>query len=159
MRPRRPDRGFGFAIDYNREIALDLKSIADAEHLITRSLLKPHSWPAGYAFSVADAAIEGGEWLARLGITEEERHAIAWERECSDDAMRALGIPLTQPVGDWYKRADGALGRIAELARGWGSDLPTLTEAKRLRSRAKASLARHRRNQSKFDPSSRTFDR
>lgn len=114
MRPRRPDRGFGYAIDYNREIALDLRSVADADHLIARGLLKPDSWPAGYAFSVADAAIEGGEWLARLGITEDERHAIAWERECSDDAMRARGIPLTPPVGDWYRRADEDDRRVKE---------------------------------------------
>jgi len=154
MRPQRPDRGFGYAIDYNREIAMDLRTIADTEHLIAQRLLKPDSWPTGYAFSVADAAIEGGEWLERLGITEDERHAIAWERECSDDAMLTRGIPLTQPTGNWYARADAALKRIADLVRGWGNDLPTLAEMKRLRSKAKADLARHRRNQRKYDPSS-----
>lgn len=152
-RPNRPDRGFGYAIDYNREIALDLKTLADIEHLITHGLLKPDAVATtGYAFSIADAALQGGEWLARLGITEDERHAIAWERELPDASFEKLGIPLTEPTGNWYRCADTAYKRLAALAGDWGNDLPTLAEAKRIRAKAKADLARHRRNQLKYDP-------
>lgn len=146
-------RSFGYALDYDREIKADLATIADVENVIARGWLMPDDVAAtGIVYDLAWHLVSNEAAAAAFGIGLEERLALAWTMEYSEAMIALAGLPLRDPaIEKWYRVGDDIARRV-NAATGWANNLPTLAQAKKCRSKAKADLARHRRNQAKFEP-------
>ena len=151
MGMRAREGGWGYAINYEKEIANDLALIADLENCVARGWVTPEGceW-----ISLQRAALDGGSWLERLGLTEDDRRCIAEYCEISDLECQCLGISLAGLPDDWYWRAETILKGM-DAATEWSGGLLALPEIKKARARAMASLSRHRRNARKPDASKR----
>lgn len=144
--------GFGYAIDYDRAIAADLAEIADAERCLERGWLKPDELEAGgIAYSLADHVLASTANAASLGMDDHDRACLADALEYSEAAFAHLGIALETVTDNraWYRHGD-ALARRVSAATGWSSDLRTRERVTLALRKARASLARHRRNKSKY---------
>lgn len=144
-------QGWGFAINYDREIAADQATLEDAERCLLRGWIKPDAFEAdGRAYSLAWHLISNPQAAAEFGVGEEERLALAWTLEFAETTIVAAGLPARDPLlPDWYRVGDRLAARIGQ-ATSWASDLPTLVLAQRWRRKAKSDLARHKRNQAKY---------
>lgn len=134
----KPARGWGYKIDYAKEIANDLREIAMVErHVPLAAALTDEERAMGPFhlslphFLVADAATRA----PLLGLTLEQAVELAWYWD--------LGLPdAPEPAPGWYRRAADQERRLeAEFGDFVFRDTST--------SKLRARLARHRRNQGK----------
>lgn len=147
-------RGWGFKLDYAKEIAADLATIADVEHCLERGWIKPADIAGGRAYGLADHVLASTANAATLEMTDEDRACLADTLDYSEEAFDRLGLQKVEPTGDWYRRGD-ALAKRINAATGWSSDLLSREALTRWRKKARADLARHRRNQTKYGEVSR----
>ncbi len=145
--------GWGFAIDYDKEIAADLALLADVETCLERGWVKPDGY--AYCFSLTDLALSSAEGAALVGLTDVDRACLGDAHELPEAEFARLGIPpleytdTGETPGQWYRRGDAIAKRLAE-STAWSSDLLTREQLAKWRKKSKADLARHRRNQTKF---------
>jgi hypothetical protein len=140
---------FGYALDYNKEIAADEERLARLERARDAGWVKKTCDPS-YSYGLHDLMLERREIATAFGLTVEDRACLADALELPLDALIARGIPVLipeEPPGPWYRRGDAILKRIVAA---WDGDLYTAAELKKQISHAKATLARHRRNKGKY---------
>jgi hypothetical protein len=127
--------GWGYAIDYDKAIAHDLAELAAVERYLAMGVFADPALAAeGIYDTLAHRVIRDASVAASLGVTADDRTALAM----------LLDAPLPDPLpADWYSRAMAVSATLDAL---WSDALLTLDHAKRLRSKVKTSLARHRRN-------------
>lgn len=127
--------GWGYAIDYDKAIAHDVAELAAVERYLALGVFADPALAAdGIYDSLAHRVIRDPAAAVHLGLTADDRTALAM----------LLDAPLPEPLpDDWYSRAMAVSAKLDAL---WSDDLLTVDAAKRLRSKVKTSLARHRRN-------------
>lgn len=145
---RRQLGGFGYAIDYAKEIAADEARIAElssdlfvriARELMPAAEAACPNYRGWNAYQLLTYSAEGAPARAAvLGLSLSE--ARAWVYFCND-------APEDFGLGD-VQTGDYAVGHAVDkrLDRIWGY---TEAERKKALAKAKASLARHRRNAAK----------
>lgn len=144
-------RKFGpwsYAINYDAEIANDLREIEALTRVVELQLFLPEKWrAAGFTGNLFFLVLDDADAAARLGLSLEDRAALALHAD-RFDAYPELDnvIPKGSSYRDWYLRGDAARAKLAWYP--WTS-LLTEAQAKEQLKKAKASLARHRRNKTK----------
>lgn len=138
-------RGWGFAIDYDAEIANDLAEIAAVERhvpLVDKLTLKERLWVKQYGHLSVESFLFGfgklEERAALLGLSLDEAYDLAQLRD-----IVLLEVP--DRVGSWYSRAEQISKRLEEQ---FGADI--VLEPRAVLMKLRARLARHRRNKRKF---------
>lgn len=133
--------GWGYAIDYDKEIARDIAELAAVERYLALGVFADPALVAdGIHDSLAHRVLRDPAAATALGLTADDRTALAI----------LLDAPLSDgPLPDgWYNRARAVAAKLDAL---WADALLTVDHAKRLRSKVKTDLARHRRNKAKYD--------
>lgn len=138
---QRSNRGWGYKIDYDREIALDLENIACAErHLPLAAALSDEERAAGPEH-VNIAWFLAADREARaplLGLTQEQASELLWLWDIDHDST-----VLERP--GWYRRARDQEKRLEKEFGGYiQRDAAAAIKAHKVR------LARHRRNKDKY---------
>ncbi len=131
---------WAYKIDYDKEIALDRKTIAWCDQVAPLSAAMPHAWKM-LNFTPSQMAV-APEFASFFGLTDGGRLDLA--KYLDIDCGRTL---IDRPDG-WYERGRAVHERISSE---WGTEgVPDLARLKKMRSDAVAALARHRRNQAEF---------
>jgi hypothetical protein len=133
---------WSFAIDYDKAIAEDRARLAEVERLLALGITKSPDIAPGYWETLPYRAVVDAEVAAKLGLTDEDRAVLAAYTEIEG------GTPVDYdalPKG-WYGLGEAIAKRLTAI---WDGDLPTATELKALRTKAKTDLARHLRNKEK----------
>lgn len=135
---------FGYKLDYDAEIDEDLREIRRLEFLLEHRL-----WDMGH-IGLPEAAMYP-DVAKRIGLPEEQRNRLAFfvEGECfSEPEFRYCDeSAITDPRKDDLE-GERVYERLEALYSGYlVRDEATLKADRR---RAKAALARHRRNKGKF---------
>ena len=154
MTARAGVRGFGYRIDYDKEIAYDLTLIERHERSLktagTFTAADLATFPQG--LSVLDYLWHEdtrlARWQALTGLEIEDLRCMAHDAD-----WEYPGLGSVQSA-DWYKRGQRAW---AAAVKGYGTDdvLEVIRSVEHERNQlrlAKAALARHRRNKEKYAP-------
>lgn len=139
---------WGYALDYDKEIATDAKLLASLERARDAGWVKIHD--PSYSYQLHDLMLDRPEIAAAFGLTDEDRTCLADVLDLTSKEFVARGIPSvrsTESDGAWYRRGDAIAKRVLAA---WEGDLYTAAELKKLIAAAKATLARHRRNKGKY---------
>lgn len=147
----RAQYSWGYKLDYAKEIANDLREIAQAERhvplaaVLTEQERAKGAWHLDVLwFLLAD--IPGR--MALVGVTAEEVRLLVWllDFDGYDAELKHLGVdPDERPAGGWYGRATAVATRLQEQF-----DTCVIRDPQPLLKKLRARLARHRRNQGKF---------
>ena len=140
-------------IDYDKEIADDLKRIADLEKVKAMGwFLSPeHAARRNeYHFDLIGLFMENREKARAFDISDDDLEAYAHVADYSEAGLKLYGFSddYAFPSG-WWQRGE-AFAKKVSASTYLGVEL--LTEAQHVDhlKKAKASLARHRRNQKKY---------
>ncbi len=138
---QRLNAGWGYKIDYDKEIAEDLAYIAQVErHVALAAVLTEeerakgsnHLWFTNFLFSNIE------QRAPLMGLTETEAREMAW----FDD----VSLPReTEPAGGWYGRAEANMKRLEKEIGTW-----IISDPQALLKKLRVRLARHRRNKERF---------
>lgn len=152
MTGRAGTRGFGYSIDYDKEIAYDLRLIERHTRYMTIAetftAADLATFPNG--LSVLDylwhEETRAARWQALTGLELEDLRCMAHD---ADWEYPGLGAPESP---DWYQRGKRAW---SAAMKGYGTDdaLEVIRSVEHERNQfrlAKAALARHRRNKGKY---------
>ena len=135
------NQGWGYKLNYDREIETDLQEIAQVErHVpIAATLTEAERAMGSFALGIHHWLMADVSTRAPLlGITESDAHDLAWYWDS--------GLPeSTEPAPGWYGRAEAISKRLSEQFGDYVIRDPA-EFLKKLRTR----LARHRRNKAKF---------
>lgn len=153
-RPRFPAGGFGYALNYDKEIANDEAEIAAYERALAHDYTKPNSMQVeGYYYPIWQLAFESRAIAKSIGLSGRDVGALADYIEMSEAQIVAFGhwhnaLEVPETGRAWHERGKAALAKCTEA---WPyDDLLSVAQLKRARSKAKAALARHMRNREKY---------
>lgn len=137
---------WGYAIDYDKEIAQGELELAAVERMIRYGWYNADGFACGL-WDLLEHSIVAPGGLPGFPLTEQERGDMIMR----DGMSGAVELPEGYEKGsyrDWSDRLDVLMARVMEASGGlW---LPRdLERAKKERSRIKAKLARYRRNKAK----------
>ncbi len=134
--------GFSYAIDYDKEIAEDLRALARLEQ---EAALWPLLTPEEQDFARESGSLPTGYLLA---MSDPARcTAMGFPPEAADEVAALLDarpMDYDKLADGWYRRAELAVKAAVER---YGEQVGIVTPA--MRTKAKAALARHRRNKAK----------
>jgi len=154
----RSRRGFGFKLDYDREIAADEKLIASMHCLIDNGWFHPTTMihdgvtidVRSYCYSLIDLALADAGTAVKLDLTLDDLGAIARVLDRDHRLPQLDGsVVVTNeiPTPGTYKRGDAVIKRIESIHQG---ELPEEATARKILKKAKADLTRHKRNKVKY---------
>jgi hypothetical protein len=146
---RRTGNPWSRPIDYDKEIAADLKLIADLENIAARGWFRTPETKPGYQFGLVDLFLENREKARAFDVSDDDLECYAWVADFSIAGLDLYGFKRTDLGPGWYGRGEALAKKIA-AASGWAGDLLSVEEHANNLKKAKASLARHRRNQKKY---------
>jgi hypothetical protein len=140
---------WGFKIDYDAAIKDDEFKVAGLERIIELGLYCPEEWKSAGGGTLFFLVLHSAEAAAKLGLTLEDRVALAVESDrLGDYPELAAAYPQDAIFADWYRRGDAVAKSLAWHP--WSSLLASEEAAKTLLKKCKASLSRHKRNKAKF---------
>lgn len=153
------NRGWGFKLDYDREIAADSKLIEQLTRLIENRRFHPGvmikaGFPidiSGYSITLIDLAfLDVMGTAAQLGLSLLDLSDLACVMDREDFAMTQLDgsvVALPEEAQGAYKRGGVLVDRLEKI---WSGDLYSEEKSLALLKKAKADLARHKRNKAKY---------
>lgn len=160
----RSRHGWGFKLDYDREIKFDEALIVSMTTLIDNGWFHPTTIVLdgvvidvrSYHYSLIDLALaDAFGTAAKLGLTVDDLGDIARTRH-RDHRLHQLdgSVVVTSETATpgAYQRGDKLLERIVSIHEG---ELPDEATAHKILKKAKADLARHKRNKAKYGPVAR----
>jgi len=137
-------RGFGYAIDYAKEIEQNEKEIARFEQMLQRGDFAPSTREL---LSVLDLLIMDQDVRRKLGFTADEVATVAaYYDQYTDEVLERYGLHVPP---DWSLSAARSIDKRIE-ALGFDDYLPTEAQVKKWLAVERQRLARHRRNQKQY---------
>lgn len=137
--------GWGYKLDYDKEIAIDLKEIATAErHVPLAAVLTPEERAMGtWHLDLVSFLFRNVEQRAPLlGLSPGDVADLWWYSDLSPGAYE---YDAPEPTKGWYGRGKIIDDRLREQY-----DAYVLSEPQKLLKKLRGALSRHRRNKVKF---------
>ena len=152
--------GYGFAINYDREIKADHDLVTQMTRLIENRWFHPATMVkdgiardiSSYSISLIDLALMDVKvTAAQLGLSLDDLSDIAYaaDRDFSSVQLDGSVVELPHETPGAYKRGEVIVDRLEAI---WAGDLYTEELLRKVLKKAKADLARHKRNKAKHDP-------
>ncbi len=133
------NQGWGYQLDYDKEIATDLREIKQTErHIPLAAALTDGERANGGPNIIFFLFDNVAERAPLLGLSLEDATDLAW---FTDIGMQDTEEPRT----GWYGRGEAISKRLIEQF-----DHHVIADPQKLLKKLRARLARHRRNQKKF---------
>ena len=141
-------------IDYDKEIANDLRYIAYWENIIANEWFLPAQYvgtPVASSMTLMDLFMMDRPKAHAAGITDEELEAFAHVADYTAEGLVLYGFdPEKELPKGWFSLGEACAKKVHELSPFASQVLRTPEEAKKILKLEKGHLARHRRNQKKF---------
>jgi hypothetical protein len=134
------NQDWGYAIDYDKEIANDLREIEQTErHLpLVASLTEAERSGPWYQLDIGSFLVADLARATLLGMTEQEATDLL-------EFLELTPADAPEPERGWYLRGSATWKRTGAM---FGSHV--IRDPKTLLKKLRARLARHRRNQKRF---------
>lgn len=155
--------GWGFKLNYDREIKADQDLITRMTNLIENRWFHPATMIkdgvahdiSNYSISLIDLALMDVKVTAAqlvLSLDDLSDLAYAADRNFSQAQLDGNVVELPHENPGAYKRGEVIVDRLEAI---WAGDLYTEALSRKVLKKAKADLARHKRNKAKHDPVAR----
>jgi hypothetical protein len=151
--------GWGFKLDYDKEIAADEKLIAQLTRIIENGWFHPTTMiqdgsprdiSGNYAGLTTLVFMDIGRMAPQLGLSLADLSDLAWAVDQDPSCVQLDGstVELPEPVQPGaYKRGKAIADRLVAL---WEGDLYPEALAKKVLKKAKTDRSRHKRNKLKY---------